>query len=169
MLTVSELWSPFSECVVSSNRRGVLGELWLGVLCAGAETVFGWVAVCPAGWQVGTQVAVQTARHAEMAAAAKPEEEAVVSGCNIPPGCPVPHTSASSFCSETLRLRRRQRINVKMNSCLNRESMSKHCLAIISRAPTIWQIQFVSDPLSPRLIESEKNYHRITAAQMLFG
>lgn len=101
MLTVSELWSPFSECVVSSNRRGVLGELWLGVLCAGAETVFGWVAVCSAGWQAGTQVAVQTARHAEMAAAAKPEEEAVVSGRNIPPGCPVPHTSASSFCSET--------------------------------------------------------------------
>lgn len=46
------------------------------------------------------RVAVQPAHGAETAVVAKSEEQAVP-GRNTPPGCPVPHVSASSFCSET--------------------------------------------------------------------
>lgn len=50
--------------------------------------------------QAGERVAVQPAHGAETASVANPVERAV-SGRNIPPESPVPHASASSFCSET--------------------------------------------------------------------
>lgn len=58
--------------------------------------------MCSAGKrkQAGARVAVQQARGAEREAVAKAGARAVP-GRNIPPGCAVPHASASSFCSET--------------------------------------------------------------------
>lgn len=79
------------------------GESRLGVLCTGGGPLCGWVAVCTARTrrQAGARVAVQPARGAETAVVEKPQERAVPER-NIPSGCPVPHASASSFCSETM-------------------------------------------------------------------